>query len=126
MKQKKLIFHIYYTTGGNMVKNTEEKIKKKAQPSVDVLERVSEFTKMRTTMIIAVIGIAILLMFIGTTMTSTSDNSGTYKAGVVVNNLGVTALGGTLFLGAFNKQLDSNIKMGMMIAAGIVLGIGFI
>ena len=126
MQQKKLIFHIYYPTGGTMVKNTEEKIKKEAQPSGDVLERVSEFTKMRTTLLIAVIGIAVLLMFIGSTMASTSDNSGTYKAGVVVNNLGITALGGTLFLGAFNEQLDSNIKMGMMVAAGIVLGIGFI
>ena len=109
-----------------MANNTEEKIKKEPQPSGDVLDRVSEFTKMRTTIIIAVIGIAVLLMFIGTTMTSTSDTSGAYKAGVVINNLGVTALGGTLFLGAFNEQLDSNIKMGMMIAAGIVLGIGFI
>jgi len=53
-----------------MANNTEEKIKKEPQPSGDVLDRVSEFTKMRTTIIIAVIGIAVLLMFIGTTMTS--------------------------------------------------------
>jgi hypothetical protein len=109
-----------------MVDNLEEDVKKETKPVEEVFDRISGLTKMRTIMIIALIGIAILLMFVGTTIRSTSDTSDTIKAGVVVNNLGVATLGGTLVLGAFNEKLDTNVKMGMLIAAGVIVGIGFI
>ena len=72
-------------------------------------------------------GLAILLLFIGSIITVVSDSSGTFKAGAVIYNLGVMGLGGILFMGALtNDKLESNIRMGMIISAGLILALGFI
>ena len=83
--------------------------------------------KLPTKIIILAGAVAILLLFIGALITSIADSSGAYKAGAVLYNLGVMALGGTLFAGALtNDHLDANLKMGMMVAAGFILAVGFI
>ena len=72
-------------------------------------------------------GLAILLMFIGAIIAVVSDSSGTFKAGAVIYNLGITGLGGILFFGALsNSKLETNIRMGMIISAGLILALGFI
>jgi hypothetical protein len=72
-------------------------------------------------------GLAILLLFIGAIIAVVSDSSGAFKAGAVIYNLGITGLGSILFLGALsNNKLETNIRMGMMISAGLVLALGFI
>jgi hypothetical protein len=72
-------------------------------------------------------GLAILLMFIGAIIAVVSDSSGAFKAGAVIYNLGITGLGGILFFGAFsNNKLETNIRMGMIISAGLILALGFI
>ena len=72
-------------------------------------------------------GLAILLMFIGAIIAVVSDTSGAFKAGAVIYNLGITGLGSILFVGALsNNKLETNIRMGMMISAGLVLALGLI
>lgn len=72
-------------------------------------------------------GFAILLMFIGAIIAVVSDSSGAFKAGAVIYNLGITGLGSILFVGALsNNKLETNIRMGMMISAGLILALGFI
>jgi|GEM_PF-5106942 len=72
-------------------------------------------------------GLAILLMFIGAIIAVVSDSSGAFKAGAVIYNLGITGLGSILFLGALsNNKLETNIRMGMIISAGLILALGFI
>ena len=105
-------------------KNPEEK-NTTSSITTNVYETIN--IKMPTKLIILAGGIAIFILFIGSLVSSLSDSSGAYKSGVAIFNLGIMALGGTLFMGALtNEQLDSNIKMGMIIAAGIILAVGFI
>jgi len=72
-------------------------------------------------------GLAILLLFIGSIIAVVSDSSGAFKAGAVIYNLGITGLGSILFLGALsNNKLETNIRTGMIISAGLILAAGFI
>ena len=78
-------------------------------------------------LVILVGGLAIFLMFIGAIIAVVSDSSGTFKAGAVIYNLGITGLGSILFFGALsNKKLETNIRMGMIISAGLILALGLI
>ena len=105
-------------------KGKEEK--KEKQPTGTIDRVYGSIPKFRIALVIPVVLIAILLMFIGATITSTSE-SGAYKSGAVIYNFGVMILAATLFLGALtNEELDSNTKMGLILAAGIILAIGFI
>ena len=72
-------------------------------------------------------GLAILLIFIGAIIIVVSDSSGAFKSGAVIYNLGITGLGGILFLGALsNNKLETHIRMGMIISAGLIRALGLI
>lgn len=72
------------------------------------------------------VGVGILVVFVGAVACNVADGSDARKAGLVIYNFGGLVLGGTLFLGSMvNKELDRYLRVGMLLAGALVVGLTF-